>query len=231
MSLDTALISIDLVAFQLSNTNTLQVLVQQLPPAPWPELPAGRIEPEQDQSLEDTVKRQLQRLTGEPATYFEQVVTIGDNRRDSRGWSLTVVYYVLLRRNDAAVLSANAQWIDIAKGQPTTPLAYDHNQLVGEALDRLKNKIQYTALPVYLLPETFTLADIQKVFSVILGKAPPLRSIRNRFINDHLLEDTGQKRYGSNRPATLYRVSERGSHWSFDRLYLSTRSLPTVNAS
>ena len=159
------------------------------------------------------------------------MVTIGDNRRDSRGWSLTVVYYVLLRRNDAAVLSANAQWIDIAKGQPTTPLAYDHNQLVGEALDRLKNKIQYTALPVYLLPETFTLADIQKVFSVILGKAPPLRSIRNRFINDHLLEDTGQKRYGSNRPATLYRVNERGSHWSFDRLYLSTRSLPTANAS
>ena len=63
MSLDTALISIDLVAFQLSNTNTLQVLVQQLPPAPMPELPAGRIEPERDQSLEDTVKRQLQRLT------------------------------------------------------------------------------------------------------------------------------------------------------------------------
>ena len=223
MSLSTALISIDLVTFQLSDTNTLQVLVQQLPKMTAPQLPAGRIDPQRDQSLDDTVNRQLQRLTSEPNTYFEQVVTIGDNRRDSRGWSLTVVYYVLLRHNKAEVLSAGAQWLDIANGQPAIPLAYDHNQLVGEALERLKNKIQYTSLPLYLLPETFTLADIQQVFSIILGKAPPLRSIRNRFINGNLVEDTGKKRFGSNRPATHYRTSEQDSHRLFDRVYFSTR--------
>ena len=223
-SLSTALISVDLVAFRLSASNRLQVLVSQLPSASQPQLPAGRIEPAHDDSLEDTARRQLSRLTSEPATYFEQVVTIGDNRRDSRGWSLTVVYYVLLRPGNDQSLTSDALWLDIVHGQPEVPLAYDHSQLVMEALERLKNKIQYSALPVYLLPEVFTLADIQHVFSIILTKAPPMRSIRNRFLNSNLLADTGKKRHGSNRPATLYRVSNSSGNWLFDRSYLTTKA-------
>ncbi|WP_422489678.1 NUDIX hydrolase [Endozoicomonas sp. ALE010] len=222
-SLNTALISVDLVVFQLSANNSLQVLVHQLPENKCPQLPAGRIEPEFDHCLEDTAKRQLSRLTSEPATYFEQVVTIGDNQRDSRGWSLTVVYYALLRPGNEQSLQAQAAWVDVVNDQPVTRLAYDHNQLVMEALDRLKNKIQYSALPVYLLPTEFTLSDIQNVFSVILGKAPPMRSIRNRFLNYNLLEDTGKKRYGSNRPATLYQTNRQSENWLFDRLYLTTK--------
>ena len=223
MSLNTALISVDLVAFQLGGKNRLQVLVNYLPESKHPQLPAGRIEPDHDSSLEDTAKRQLSRLTSEPATYFEQVITIGDNRRDSRGWSLTVVYYVLLRPGNEHSLQPGAAWIDVENGQPETPLAYDHSQLVMEALDRLKNKIQYSALPVYLLPAEFTLSDIQNVFSVVLDKAPPMRSIRNRFLNCDLLEDTGKKRYGSNRPATLYKINQQSETWLFDRLYLTTK--------
>ncbi|WP_419536314.1 NUDIX hydrolase [Endozoicomonas sp.] len=222
-SLNTALISVDLVAFQLSENNRLQVLAHQLRENERPQLPAGRIEPECDHCLEDTAKRQLIRLTSEPATYFEQVITIGDNRRDSRGWSLTVVYYVLLRPGTVQSLKQDATWIDIVNGQPETTLAYDHNQLVMEALDRLKNKIQYSALPVYLLPEEFTLSDIQNVFSVILDKAPPMRSIRNRFLSYGLLRDTGKKRYGSNRPASLYSINEIERNTIFNRTYLSTQ--------
>lgn len=222
-SLNTALISVDLVVFQLGENNRLQVLAHQLPENTPPQLPAGRIEPERDHCLEDTAKRQLGRLTANPATYFEQVITIGDNQRDSRGWSLTVVYYVLLRPGNEQSLQTGAVWIDIVNGQPAITLAYDHNQLVMEALDRLKNKIQYSALPVYLLPTEFTLSDIQNVFSVILDKAPPMRSIRNRFLNCDLLEDTGKKRYGSNRPATLYQTNRQSETWLFDRLYLTTK--------
>lgn len=223
MSLSTTLISVDLVAFQLTSDNRLQVLFHQLPENPLPQLPAGRIEPELDHNLEDTAKRQLERFTQERATYYEQVITIGDNQRDSRGWSLTVVYYALLRPCDEQVLFEDARWIDIIDGKPAEPLAYDHDQLVMEALERLRNKIQYSALPIYLLSEAFTLSDIQNVFSVVLNKAPPMRSIRNRFINSDLLEDTGKKRYGSNRPATLYRINLKSDTWLFDRLYLTTK--------
>ncbi|MFK0570947.1 NrtR DNA-binding winged helix domain-containing protein [Endozoicomonas sp.] len=223
MSLSTTLISVDLVAFKLASNNRLQVLTHQLPENPLPQLPAGRIEAEQDQSLEDTAKRQLERFTREPATYYEQVITIGDNHRDSRGWSLTVIYYALLRPCDEQLLSDDARWIDIIDGQPAELLAYDHSQLVMEALERLRNKIQYSALPIYLLSEAFTLSDIQAVFSVILGKAPPMRSIRNRFLSNETLMETGDKRYGSNRPAALYRINLASENILFDRLYLSTQ--------
>lgn len=224
MSLSTALISVDLVAFKIASNNRLQVLTHQMPETPLLQLPAGRIDSEQDQSLQDTAKRQLERFTKDSATYYEQVITIGDNHRDSRGWSLTVVYYALLQPCDEQVLSEDSRWIDIIDGKPAEALAYDHAQLVMEALERLRNKIQYSALPVYLLPEAFTLSDIQNVFSIVLDKAPPMRSIRNRFINSDLLVDTGQKRHGSNRPATLYRVNVNSNNWLFDRLYLTTRA-------
>lgn len=224
MSLSTALISVDLVAFKLASNNRLQVLTHQLPETPLLQLPAGRIDSEQDQSLQDTAKRQLERFTKEPATYYEQVITIGDNHRDSRGWSLTVVYYALLQPCDEQMLSEDSRWIDIIDGKPQAHLAYDHSQLVIEALDRLRNKIQYSALPIYLLSEAFTLSDIQNVFSVVLDKAPPMRSIRNRFLSSDTLIETGDKRHGSNRPAALYRINPASENVLFDRLYISTRA-------
>ena len=226
MSLSTALISVDLVVFQSTDGNGLQVLGHTNSDAPdtvAPQLPAGRIDIELDEHLDDTVKRQLHRFISTPPSYFEQVVTIGDNQRDSRGWSMSVVYYVLVPPCPDVELSEDARWINIQKDTPTTPFAYDHNQLIKEALERLKTKIQYSVLPVYLLPETFTLSDIQKVFSVILDKAPPMRSIRNRFLSNDILQETDRKRRGSCRPAALYRLNADSQTLLFNRLYLSTQ--------
>lgn len=222
MALDTALISVDLVPFRLARESALQLLTVPKPFTELPALPSGRIDPAVDDSLEDTVRRQLSNVSQAKATYIDQVVTMGDRHRDSRGWSLTVVYYVLLRPDDVP-LCDGARWIDIHNGQPCEPLAYDHAQLVGEALERLRSKIQYSALPVHLLPEQFTLSDVQHVFQVLLSKAPPMRSIRNRFLKGNLLIDTDEKRYGSNRPAALYRVNEKQSVQWFDRMFSTVR--------
>lgn len=225
MSLNTALISVDVVAFRL-HKGCLQVLVRKQevrPGVPGLVLPAGRIDQEQDRSLEDTARRVLGKLTPEPASYYEQVRTIGNANRDSRGWSLTVVYYALLNRFEQQLLE-EACWVNIINNNPEQALAYDHEKLVIEALCRLKNKMQYSSLPVYLLPEEFTLSDIQKVFASILEKAPPMRSIRNRFLQGELLEETGRQRRGSCRPAALYRINRKSNTLLFDRLYLSTQT-------
>lgn len=225
MSLSTTLISVDVVAFRLHN-QCLQLLTRKQEVKPGVQglvLPAGRIESERDGSLEDTARRVLGYLTCEAASYYEQVRTIGDSDRDSRGWSLTVVYYALLNQQDDGLLSDVSQWVNIISGKPEFPLAYDHEKLVLEALCRLQNKIQYTSLPVYLLPEEFTLSDIQKVFATLLGKAPPMRSIRNRFLQGGLLEGSGRQRRGSCRPAALYRINRQANTRLFDRLYLSTQ--------
>ena len=225
MSLNTALISVDVAAFRL-HKGQLQVLVRQQDVRPDTQglvLPAGRIDQNCDDSLDDTARRVLGKLTVEPASYYEQVRTIGNADRDSRGWSLTVVYYALLNRSEQQ-LQDDACWISIINGKPEQSLAYDHEKLVIEALCRLKNKIQYSSLPVYLLPEEFTLSDIQKVFASILEKAPPMRSIRNRFLQGELLEETGHLRRGSCRPAALYRINRQSNTLLFDRLYLSTQT-------
>ena len=225
MSLNTALISVDVAAFRL-HKGRLQVLVHQQEVKSGIQglvLPAGRIDQESDSNLEDTARRVLGKLTPEPASYYEQVRTIGNANRDSRGWSLTVVYYALFNRSEHQ-FQQDACWVNIIDGIPEQPLAYDHEKLVTDALCRLKNKIQYSSLPVYLLPEEFTLSDIQKVFASILEKAPPMRSIRNRFLQGELLEETGRQRRGSCRPAALYRINRQSKTLLFDRLYLSTQS-------
>ena len=225
MSLSTALISVDVVAFRVIE-GQLHVLVQRINNGvasnQWM-LPAGKIDPEQDHSLDDTAHRQLQRLTDKTPGYMEQVATLGNSKRDSRGWSLTVIYYALVDCNPSEQLLPEARWLALASLPGSEALAYDHDKLVQQALDRLKSKIQYTSLPVYLLPDTFTLSDIHGVFSAVLDKAPPMRSIRNRFLQGDLLIDTGNQRRGSNRPAALYRVNRNSETWLFDRLYISTQ--------
>ena len=226
MSLGTALVSVDVVPFQVHN-QVLQVLTQRQilkSGAKGLVLPSGRIDPQQDLSLNDTAQRLLEQAALTPASYYEQVTTIGNAQRDSRGWSVTVVYYALLNRASISHPAETTEWINVIEGCPERKLAYDHNSLVKEALERLRNKIQYSSLPVYLLPEEFTLSDIQNVFAVLLGKAPPMRSIRNRFLRGEVLQETGTYRRGNCRPAALYRANQQSEAFHFDRLYLSTQA-------
>ncbi len=223
MHLGTALISVDLVVFRLHDEQ-LQILTRKktTPSGSALVLPSGRIEPDHDDSLDATAKRLLSYATNHSPSYLEQVVTIGDSNRDSRGWSLTVVYYGLLNGNEADY-SDDSQWLNVTAGKTAAPLAYDHESLVQEAWLRLKNKVQYSSVPIYLLPDEFVLSDIKKVFSAILEKSPPMRSIRNRFLKGGLLIDTGRLRRGSNRPATLYTANRAAETCLFNRLYLSTQ--------
>ncbi|MGY0219087.1 NUDIX hydrolase [Endozoicomonadaceae bacterium StTr2] len=223
MLLSTALISVDIAAFVLRD-NKLQVLTHSRPDTNLPALPAGRIEPELDSCLDNTAERHLLTLLDTPPTYLEQVVTIGNDYRDTRGWSLTVVYYALIPPSAELKPGTDAEWHDVSAMGETSTLAFDHGALVKQAMERLSKKVQYSTLPLYLLPETFSLSDIRKVFEALLGKAPPMRSIRNRFLSDNLLQPTGTMRYGSNRPAALYRINPAHEPRLFNRLYHTTAS-------
>ena len=225
MTIGMTLVSVDLVVFRLKDEQ-LQILTRYQKTKKGLELalPSGRIDTNTDTSLDDTAQRLLSYATCQKAAYMEQVGTIGDAKRDSRGWSMTVVYYALVNDRDSQNAD-DAYWVTLNQGQPEKMLAYDHNNLVQEALLRLKNKIQYSTVPIYLLPEEFALSDIKKVFAAILDTSPPMRSIRNRFLRDNLLVDTGRQRRGSNRPATLYRVNETAETCLFNRLYLTTQGI------
>ena len=223
--LSMSLISVDTVVLRLHN-GQLQVLTgpARHPNAKHPRaLPAGRIDPDLDHELEQTARRHIRQLTTAKPSWLEQVETIGNDLRDSRGWSLTVVYFALLRDKPDSD-NDNAQWHNIDASGSLPPLAYDHQRLLQAAIERLCSKVQYSTLPLYLLPEIFSLADIRDVFQSLLGKAPPMRSIRNRFCEETVLENTGEKRYGSNRPASLYRIRNGETARTFSRIYESTQA-------
>ncbi|MCF6319060.1 MAG: NUDIX domain-containing protein [Proteobacteria bacterium] len=140
-------------------------------------LPGGFIDLKQDQNIDGTAYRKLYKKTGVKSPYLEQVETIGNKTRDIRGWSVTVLYYALIDINNIKQKqNDNSQWMPVERALKT-PLAFDHKTLIEKAQNRLVEKTRYTALPVELMPELFTLTELQTVFEIILGKKLPTKSL------------------------------------------------------
>ena len=185
-------------------------------------LPGGFIDLQKDLDTEACAHRKLCEKTGLTSPYLEQVASVGNASRDPRGWSITVLYYALVSIDAiSAVFQEKVHWlsIDQTAGAPAVveALAFDHNALLLKAFERLKVKTSYTALPVELMPETFTLTELQTVFEVILGRKLPVKSFRRRVLAAGVLEPTGTSKLSGKRPAQLYRSTGIDRHYQFSR--------------
>lgn len=87
-------------------------------------------------------------------------------------------------------------------------LAFDHKTLLKKAVNRLRNKTRYSALPISLMPEYFTLTELQTMFELILGSSLQKKSFRRRIETSGLLSETGEMRPTTRRPAALYKRSK-----------------------
>jgi 8-oxo-dGTP diphosphatase len=162
-----------------------------------------------DESLEEAALRELEEETGVQDVYLEQLYTFGDPGRDPRGRVITVAYFVLVpapaidpRAGDDAV---EARWWSM---HDLPPLAFDHARILAYALQRLRYKLEYTAVGFELLPEPFTLSELQAAYEVILGEALDKRNFRRKILSAGIIEETGRYRTGEGRPAKLYRFRE-----------------------
>jgi len=211
------LCTVDMSIFTLKE-NMLQVLLvkrRQYPKKNQWALPGGFIDKAKDQSLEDTAFRKLREKTGVDSPYLEQVASIGGAGRDPRGWSITVLYFALIA-HQGVVLSPDTSstevcWVPYVQAV-SLPLAFDHHELLKLSFERLKNKVLYTSLPVYLLPEKFTLPALQKTYETILGSPLQKKSFRKRFLDANILQETGEKEAGVSRSAMLYRLVSQDIH-------------------
>jgi len=220
---DIPLTSVDMTIFSIEN-NTLKVLLvkrAQFPSKGEWALPGGFINLKTDQSLNDTVSRKLEEKTGVNISHLEQVATYGNAKRDPRGWSVTIAYMALISSKNITLLtdesSEEVVWLPINEIQQEYQLAFDHNIILEECYQRLRSKVQYTSLPINLLPKTFTLSELQKTFELILGYAIEKKSFRRRLLAADIIEETGEMRVGSNRPAKLYRANDVGKEHLFQR--------------
>jgi ADP-ribose pyrophosphatase YjhB (NUDIX family) len=185
-------------------------------------LPGGYIHTEEDANLDAAARRILRQKAGIETPYVEQLQGFGNGQRDPRGWSVTFAYFALIAA-DGLVLKegANAEevaWREVDGGRVHTALAFDHADIVAAAVTRLRNKVEYTSLPVHLLPAKFTLPDLQRVYEQILGRRMDKSAFRKRIAEADFLEPVpGEKRPASNRPAQIYRLKPGAATTFFDR--------------
>ena len=203
-------LTVDIVTFTLRESRLQALLIQRAeePFAGMWALPGGFVRMEE--SLEDAANRELAEETGLKDIYLEQLYTYGDPQRDPRGRVVTVAYYALIPA-DAPVRSAGgsdarqARWFPIDK---LPPLAFDHAEILSYALRRLRYKLEYTAACFQLLPEEFTLSEIQRTYEMILGEELDKRNFRRRIQEAGIIEATPHMRGGEGRPAHLYRYRD-----------------------
>jgi ADP-ribose pyrophosphatase YjhB (NUDIX family) len=200
-------LAVDIVVFTIRESR-LHVLLIRRANEPflgcWA-LPGGFVHMEEP--LEAAASRELREETGIREAYLEQLYTYGEPRRDPRGRVISVAYFALIPgnapvRGEGGSDTSQARWFPI-DDLPT--LAFDHDEILAYALRRLRYKLEYTAVGFELLPEEFTLTEIQQTYEIILGEALDKRNFRRRMLASGIIEPTPTKRGGGGRPARLYR--------------------------
>ncbi|MET3333984.1 MULTISPECIES: NUDIX hydrolase [Bradyrhizobium] len=217
------LTTVDVVIFTILD-DSLQVLLMQRPASegePFPlslALPGGFVDVTKDRDLAACAARKLREKTGVTSPYLEQLGSWGSATRDPRGWSATHAYFALIPA-DASVLANDARWFPIRGGRLKDKLAFDHGDILATAIQRLRNKVEYTSLPAYLMPAEFTLPDLQRVYEIVLDRPLEKSAFRTRILAADMIEPVAKMRRGPNRPAQLYRLKKGSEPVYFVRTF------------
>lgn len=163
-----------------------------------------------DEPLDEAARRELREKTPVRDIYLEQLFTFGDPRRNPTRRVVSTAYFALVPapapdpRCEAKY--ADAAWFDVGR---LGDLAYDHNQVAGVALERLRAKVEYTNVVYSLLPEAFTLAELQRIYEIIRGRSLDRRNFRRKILASGLLHHLPRFRTGAHRPAALFAFRAR----------------------
>ena len=177
-------------------------------------LPGGYVHTEEDGNLPDAARRVLREKVGIVPRYLEQLSTTGGPARDPRGWSISVAYYVLFNAEELPGAQPGLHWVE---ADTLPPLAFDHAEIVDAALRRLRGKSAYSSLPAFLLPPSFTFAELHRVYEQVIGTRLDLASFRRKIEDQGIIEAVpGSRRAGAHRPAQVFRLAP-GIVGIFDR--------------
>jgi 8-oxo-dGTP diphosphatase len=198
-------VTVDVVIFTIQEGVLKVLLVKRLvePFIGQFAIPGGFVH--EDEDLEEAALRELKEETGVADVYLEQLYSFGKPDRDPRGRVITVAYFALIsadRTLKAGTDAAEAAWFPM---DDLPPLAFDHATILNYALERLRNKLEYTTVGFQLLPAKFTLTELQEVYSAILGKKLDKRNFRRKMSILKILKPLPEYRRGGQRPAQLYR--------------------------
>jgi 8-oxo-dGTP diphosphatase len=173
------------------------------------------------ESLDEAASRVLEQKGNLKDVFLEQLYTFGSVKRDPRMRIISVSYYALVEvdkikeHENLGLFEVKVPWkgeeggevmiIDNAEKQ--TPLAFDHAEVLGMAVKRIRGKLEYAPLGFELLPKRFTLRQLQDIHETILGRSLNKDSFRRKMLASGMLKATGKLEEGKDfRPAELYEV-------------------------
>jgi len=206
-------VTVDCVIFGLDDQQELNVLLIERKNPPYAgqwALPGGFVDLDED--LESAALRELEEETGVRDLFIEQLYTFGNPGRDPRGRVISVAYFALVNLEQHPVRAADdartVRWFQVHQ---LPALAFDHHTIFTVALQRLRAKVRYQPIGFELLPNEFTLTQLQKLYENILGIQSGInkRNFRTRILKMGVLEEMGIQEGVAHRPAKLYRFNRQ----------------------
>lgn len=224
-------VSVDCVIFGFGLEELKVLLIERgLPDGqkPGPErtmmLPGDLVQ--DDENLDQSGRRVLKALTKLENIFLEQFGAFGDPQRvrktqdlawlrsmreDPDARVITVGYYSLVRLDRfqpaPSHYARSAEWVSVSE---VPDLAFDHNEILESALLQLKNKARVEPIGFELLPQKFTLGQLQKLYEAILGAPLDKRNFRRKIMSRGILEELDEKQTGvPHKPAKLYQFNAK----------------------
>ncbi len=201
-------VAVDCIVFGFDNED-LKILLVKRPIEPqkgeW-SLMGGFVQ--EGESIDEASKRVLYSLTGLRNVYLEQLYTFGDIDRDPVARVISVTYYALIKISDYdrdIVRHNGAQWF---KASQHPPLIFDHDTMVETAINKLRRKCRTQPIGFELLPERFTIPQLQNLYEAILMQPLDKRNFRKKILSMNLLDKLDEKdKENSKKGAYLYRFN------------------------
>ena len=157
-----------------------------------------------DESADKGARRELKEETNLSAAYVEQFGTFSDPNRDPRERVITIAYFALVKLQDVkgGDDAAKAQWFPMDQ---IPQLAFDHDRILRKAMDCLRERIHFKPVGFELLPEKFTLKQLQMLYEAILGVNFDRRNFSKKMLHSELLTPLDETVWPtSKREAKLY---------------------------
>ncbi len=174
------------------------------------------------ESLDEAAIRILNQLTGLSNIYMKQLSAFGDVDRDPGARTISVAYYALIKinENDRLLAEANgAEWVSINN---LPDLIFDHSIMAGKALEALRRRTSREPIGFELLPEKFTLPQLQLLYEGICGEQLDKRNFRKQILETGLLVKLNEKEKESSKKGAFYykfdhrkyqKYAEQGFHF------------------